>query len=484
MISKTKQRPVIGKYTLDTISIGMYNNPLMLFREYIQNSVDAIDDAVRQQELKFKENEISIDVNGKNSSITISDNGIGIPAEGVWERLNGIGTSLKKAQQDRGFRGIGRLGGLGYCNKLTFITKAKGEQTYSVNSWDCKKLRALLSEGKNESNIVDIIGLISKVEQHSYEGNDNKHFFHVKMEEVKSPRDVLLNVPIIKSYLSQVAPAPFNQKIFSYAGTLDRELRLRVPKYETYTIKVNGEQIFKPYCDVVRLGEGRYDKVEGVEFQELCNHTEPLAFGWLAKTNFKGIVNQNSFMEGIRVRCGNIQIGDKDLLAGFFRERRFNNYTIGELHINNPNLLPNSRRDDFEDNQLKEELYESFVKNIGLPASKDIRNASEKRRLNSHLLSTNLLVEKARKIVANGYLSESQKEFVIKNIVSLKTIENEWVELVKEIKAAKHYLDTRNENITPQTKAVCKTVFDVIFESASSHNEAEKIIKHIINKLF
>ena len=33
----------IGKFILDSLAIGMYNDPLMVIREYIQNSVDSID---------------------------------------------------------------------------------------------------------------------------------------------------------------------------------------------------------------------------------------------------------------------------------------------------------------------------------------------------------------------------------------------------------------------------------------------------------
>ena len=36
----------IGKYTLESLTTGMYIDPLILFREYIQNSSDAIDDAI------------------------------------------------------------------------------------------------------------------------------------------------------------------------------------------------------------------------------------------------------------------------------------------------------------------------------------------------------------------------------------------------------------------------------------------------------
>ena len=37
---------IIGKYTLESITNGMYASPLDFYREYIQNAVDSIDDAI------------------------------------------------------------------------------------------------------------------------------------------------------------------------------------------------------------------------------------------------------------------------------------------------------------------------------------------------------------------------------------------------------------------------------------------------------
>lgn len=41
-----KRELVIGKYTLESLTNGMYASPLDMYREYIQNSVDSCDDAV------------------------------------------------------------------------------------------------------------------------------------------------------------------------------------------------------------------------------------------------------------------------------------------------------------------------------------------------------------------------------------------------------------------------------------------------------
>lgn len=43
-----KHELIIGKYTLESLTNGMYASPLDLYRGYIQNAVDSFDEAVNQ----------------------------------------------------------------------------------------------------------------------------------------------------------------------------------------------------------------------------------------------------------------------------------------------------------------------------------------------------------------------------------------------------------------------------------------------------
>ena len=38
----------VGKYTLESLTTGMYSDPMIVYREYIQNSVDSLENAVQQ----------------------------------------------------------------------------------------------------------------------------------------------------------------------------------------------------------------------------------------------------------------------------------------------------------------------------------------------------------------------------------------------------------------------------------------------------
>ncbi len=90
-----KHNFVIGKYTLESLTDGMYALPLDLYREYVQNAVDSIDMA---KILKISDKEtftIKIEIDRAQSRIYIHDNGCGIPALEAGSTLIDIGNSKK-----------------------------------------------------------------------------------------------------------------------------------------------------------------------------------------------------------------------------------------------------------------------------------------------------------------------------------------------------------------------------------------------------
>lgn len=134
----------VGKYTLESLTTGMYSDPMIVYREYIQNSVDSLENAVQQGIIDHSSMRIDIIVSEENSRISIRDNGTGISSSEARATLMNVGNSKKRNANNRGFRGIGRLGGMSYCDTLIFYTSFEGENCKSVISFDCKKLRNYL----------------------------------------------------------------------------------------------------------------------------------------------------------------------------------------------------------------------------------------------------------------------------------------------------------------------------------------------------
>lgn len=361
-----------GMYLLETLTAGMYNEPLSIYREYIQNAVDSFD--LVKQTKRPGPQLIKIDLNLFERYISIKDNAFGIPYEIAEETLSRIGGSEKRKEKFRGFRGIGRLGGLAFCDKAVFKTKAAGEEVESAQEWNCKKLRNLLADtGHQEMSLRELFDETTAFHQSNSKKTAGS-YFKVELIDVSSFRNHILDIRQIEKYLQSIAPLSFNSIEFKYANELSNYLSMKIPNYVEMKIKLNGKQIFKPYKNSIKSTNKKTDSIIGIVFFDIITSEGMIASGWYGKRkNLIGAINRGEHVSGIRVRDGNIMIGNEHILDGCFREARFNSYVLGEVHINSSKLIPNSRRDDFVDNQTKTEFYNMIDRDIGLPLSKEIR---------------------------------------------------------------------------------------------------------------
>lgn len=329
---------------------------------------------------------------------------------------------------------------------------------------------------------------VTEFKQHEYPGPLDDHFFIVEMIEVHNSRNWLLNVPAVKSYLSQVAPIPFHPTGFSFGWEIDEELRRNVPSYATYRISVNGENVHKPYTDAVNTFRDGHDQIRGVKFHVLSDGTRILALGWLADLSFLRAVDPATLVDGVRVRSGNILIGDKDLLSKFYRESRFSSYMVGEIHIVDKGLILNSRRDDFEDNDAISDFYSLFIKEIGIPYSKKIRELSQYRskiKRNAHIES---LYGRAQRISESGHVAELQKQEIIAELQRIggvgQGLPGTKVEsLVHNVLSSKHIVDNGHSVVTRELGDAYKNIFEIIYREAANKVEAEAIIARILSEI-
>ena len=375
----------IGKYTLESLTTGMYVDPLVIFREYIQNAADAIDEAVKSKLISISEGYINIELDKKNSKIIIEDNGSGITKERAFQILTDIGNSKKRFKSNKGFRGIGRLSGLSYCNKLIFETSAIGQVEKSILTFDSIQLAKLLVPGEYEEYGMEEV--LKKITQISYEEEDvNKHYFRVIMEGVSSQFN-LLDDEKVCDYIEQVAPLPYDKNKFKFADKINQKLAsLNIECHEYNIFIIEGmfkKQLFEPYkeLNLVDLKKRLPDQITDVIMHEIWDDAKDklVAVVWYGKNSLMGtIVEEN--IKALRVRKAGILIGDRFLLNEVFKEERFNGWVLGEVIIVDEDIIPNARRDDFE----KNEEYLFLMKRlqiIGSEISHSIRKASKNRNL-------------------------------------------------------------------------------------------------------
>lgn len=497
----------VGKYTLESLTTGMYSDPKIVYREYIQNAVDSLETAVAQNLLEPQSMRIDIIISEENSSISIRDNGMGIPSADARDTLMNVGNSRKRHTNNRGFRGIGRLGGMSYCDTLIFTTSAENETQKTVVAFDCKKLRNLLVPGQYED--MTLSDVLSEVTTISLEPEKReKHYFLVEMKNVTGFSD-LLDVAAARSYISQVAPLPYQSRHFIYASQLRGYLLERGYTVEEFPIFVGEsesdlEPLYKPNRSRFHSDRNKMkaDDITKMMYFDITIDGELYALGWYGDCGWYGSLSEKE-ISGIRVRKGNILIGDNKTLNGIFREARFNGWTQGELFIITDKLIPNARRDDFEQNQYYFQLLEALREGVGLDITHAIREAS----LSRNDVSAKAMREVAKKlneadtILEEGFNSSVDKDKLLTEL----TAAAEALEKVKPkdgaqqtqqeqlreriattadaVAASKKYkLNEVNSGIDKKSKKVLAIVSDILSTKLSKFL-VDEIIEEIINKL-
>lgn len=373
----------IGKYTLESLTTGMYLNSMAIYREYIQNAIDSIDEAVEFGLMSRKDGRILVEIDKKNNKIKIEDNGLGISKDVVSRSLLDIGNSKKFLQRRNGFRGIGRLVGLSYSDKLVFKTSSAGERFFTEIIFDCKLLNELLTPGKYEDfDIKAVLGAITKIKKRFEQAE--QHYFIVSMDGVKD-LDGILDIERVSDYVSQVAPVPFNPKKFSYAETIHNVFSNHNFELEEHNIYIRNSnekevKIYKSNSDQFLADKQKkiWDNILDIKIKEIRSQEGRLiAIVWYGNTELLGTILEEN-IKGLRLRKGNILIGDKTTLNHVFKEDRFNGWFQGEVFVLDDKIIPNARRDDFERNENYEELL-NFLTEIGSDLSKIIRNKSIQR---------------------------------------------------------------------------------------------------------
>lgn len=349
----------IGKNAIENLTRGMYEDSKIIYREYIQNAADQIDYATKHA--LFHEDlfiDIKIDKSGRN--VTIKDNATGVRRNMIESTLADVADSDKVKGETKGFRGIGRLGGLAYCEKLRFITTAKGENQRTIMTWDAKALSKMLDDGA----VKDAAGtLLQKIINYDFEECPaDDHYFIVEMLGITNENVDLLDSQKVREYIALNVPVPYDSK-FYYKQKIYAYLQEKgLPKNE-YKIFVDGEDILKLFTTTLfernPAGQRRkYDDVYDIRIQEFHNDNgELLAWMWYGISRFeKQIPHPLNETAGIRLRQSNIQIGNERTLIPLFKEARGNLYFIGEVHAVHKDLAPNARRDYFNENSTRNDF--------------------------------------------------------------------------------------------------------------------------------
>lgn len=354
----------MGLRLLETLTSALYEDPIVFFREYVQNSADAF---IRHPVANAR---IDIKIDKKNKKIIFLDNGYGIPKKDFIDKMTSIGKSDKsKAIDQIGFRGIGRLAAMPFCKELIFKNKVENEEEIQVFSWDGEKYNTLLSQSETD----DLENAIEQITQKSilkYEGNISDHFFKVELVSYRTEIEELINGKDFKQKLTRLLP-------LKYADSFEAKRAIHshykefmgesLEKYE-FDVYLDDDQLYKPYSKTHILES---DIVFwNLSFDQLSEEVPAEKIGVLWFTfNRKVSSNPADSPRGIFVRSKNMLLGNEYAIADSvskgnndyvttYRElTQTLNGVYGELLIDTQRLSDNARRDwfkiDLNSNQLR-----------------------------------------------------------------------------------------------------------------------------------
>lgn len=340
----------VGGDVLQLLTSAMYHEPLIIFRELAQNSLDSLDNQANSSAAKG----ILVNVDRKRRTIEVSDDGPGIAVVDFAARMCSLGGSVKRQSiGQRGFRGVGRLAALGYCRTLEFRSRNLGSAAVLTASWDCTRLREFLRSNPRATLSAAVSSALTITKRFSNESDPPTFFKTTLIDVSRLPDDRLLDPEKISLYLSDNLPSqistsfPFeshvNDLLSPHGFVVRHAIRFEADGQVRDVIRRLGASI----------GLRNDRKSAYTEFSSF--HVDGYdgglaAIGWVAHHEYPGNLIGSDTLAGLRVKVGGIQVGDENLIADLFPEARFNAWTVGEVHILDPRIIPNGRRDGFEPN--------------------------------------------------------------------------------------------------------------------------------------
>lgn len=489
---------------LELLSSSMYVDSMAIYREYVQNAVDSIEEARQSKLLPDGDSgTVNISIASDTRTIRIRDNGTGIGRDMFEERLSAFGASPKRGTHARGFRGVGRIAGLGYCQELIFRSRTSGESNVHEMRWDGRNIKAILRATEGTSSLEGLVKSVVNVREVEAKGWPD-HFFEVELRGiVRLKNDSLLNNVAVYDYLSEVAPVPFSPD-FEFGEKIVAALSAHV-SLGNVDIHIDGvnEPVYRPHRNDLEARGGALDRITDVEICEIPSvDGQTGAIAWLLHHGYQGAI-LNPQIRGLRLRTGNIQIGGHDLLEELFAERRFNSWAIGEIHTIDKRIIPNSRRDHYEQNGHFNNLT-NYISPIARQISARCRKSSILRNLRQDFHRHETLAKEKLQAIRQGGLDAISRKKTLDEIDGLvikmqKILSRNLLRdgEQKSLKSAVDKVEKETEKIRKHKKVTAEPlarlsatkrnayqkIIGLIYECSSNPASAHSLVERILGKL-
>lgn len=316
----------VGAGILSVITESLYDNPIVIFREYVQNSADSI------MKSEYDNDQCEIRIWEKDECLYFLDNACGIEQNSFNEEMVKIGASSKKRQTSLGYKGIGRLSGVPYCEKIKFINiidYASGVvQIFTIDSVRYNEIK-----DSEEYSALSFEELMTKIGNHqednldslkdiAFELHDHREMFKITntgflvvLENISSVLKNIISSEDFVSNLQWLLPVDFESELYgSDYGELFTDLTASQDT-DTFNIKYfniyyNDNKIFRPI---------KVSMLRGY----VCKSNFKYAVGFHTFPKDKISIDKNNCFKGIRIYIDNMLLCDESELL-----RSLDNYGL------------------------------------------------------------------------------------------------------------------------------------------------------------
>lgn len=322
---------VIGAGILSIITESLYDKPIVVFREYVQNAIDSF------RRINDAECKLCCKIEKKNQDIYFLDNGAGICEKDFETKMKSIAWSEKDKTNDIGYKGIGRLAGISYCDKLTFYNilnyKEKEYQKFTV---DAKKYYEMKNNPQNNKltfeQIMDKIGKCSKekgeipfLEQSTEMFSKRNTGFLVVMSNIKKVLSDTVEEENFIENLGWLLPVGFKPELLNgeHKVLFKNIISENISSISdgAYNVKFNDKIINRPITEsMLRELNCRF---------ELGSY----AVGFSSFPEGKMIVNRSNIFKGIKLYLDNMLLCDETEIVPMLKQLGLTTHTVNELIV-------------------------------------------------------------------------------------------------------------------------------------------------------
>ena len=370
-------------------------------------------------------------------------------------------------------------------------------------TWDGHTVKHFLAANDAESDLRSIVKeavTLKRLDPGEYPA----HFFEVELIKPRRiANDRLMNEAEVGAFVSQVCPCPFSPD-FAFGEEIAELLVAHRRAGKSYNIHINGadEPVYRPYRNEVSYSDTKSAALHSFKSFEIESIDGGVAAsGWLIHHDYQGAIPDSQGVRGLRARVGNIQVGHDRIFLEVFPEGRFCSWKIGEVHVLDGRVVPNGRRDEFENNAHLDNII-AHLRPIGAEVARECRVSSRKRnRQKTFELTADKIYEKldvlkqgavsarytkAIKEEIGALLAEIRKamEFDLFDDEDRRKLRSQLRKIEKDVDALTTKSSDDVFNSLPECKrATYKEVFDLIYDCSVNQVAAKSLIDRMLDRL-